>query len=110
MMKKMASGTPTTRTSKRCLTREDLAKDPFNDRKSCKETVINSTGSKMEVQEVCTEDGRTITANVRIEAPDSENVKGWMQSTVTGEGRTMSVNGTFTSKWIGAVCNEKDEH
>jgi len=109
MMKKMASGKPTTRTSKSCLTREKLEKDPFNDRKSCKETVINSTGSKMEIQEICTEEQSTITANVRIEASDSENVKGWMQSTVTGEGRTMNVNATFTSKWIGAACKEKDE-
>lgn len=110
MMKKMASGTPNTRTSKSCLTREDLEKDPFNDMKSCKETVVTSTGSKMEVKEICTDERGTVNANVRIEATDSENVKGWVQSTVNGEGKTMNVNGTFTSKWIGAVCTEKDKH
>jgi Protein of unknown function (DUF3617) len=108
MMKKMATGTPTTRTSKTCLTKEQLAKNPFNDRKSCTETVLASTGSKMEIEEVCMEENAKTNAKVRIEASDSENVKGWVQSTVTGSGRTMNVNGTFTSKWIGAVC--KDEH
>jgi Protein of unknown function (DUF3617) len=107
-MGKIASGTPTTRISKTCVTQERLEKDPFNDRKSCTETVITSTGSKMEVKEVCTDERRTINANVRIEASDSENVKGWVQSSATGGGNTMNVNGTFTSKWVGAAC--KEEH
>ena len=109
-MSKMASGTPVTRTSKSCLTKERLGKDPFNDRKECKETVLTSTGSKMEIHEVCTDEQSTFDSKVRIEASDSENVKGWVQSTVTGSGKTMNVNGTFTSKWIGAVCTEKDDH
>ncbi len=109
-MGKMATGRPETRTRRTCLTRKDLEKDPFNDRKSCKETVLTSTGSKMEIKEVCTEESSTINANVRIEASDSENVKGWVQAKVTGGGNTMNVNQTFTSKWIGAACTEKDEH
>ncbi len=108
-MGKMASGTPVTRTHRDCLTKERLQKDPFNDRKSCKETVLTSTGSKMEIHEVCTEEEGTFDSKVRIEASDSENVKGWVQATVTGGGRTMNVNGTFTSKWLGAACSDKDE-
>lgn len=106
-MSKMASGTPKTRTSKSCLTRERLEKDPFNDRKSCTVTVLSSTGSKMEIEEVCQEEDAKSDSKVRIEATDSENVKGWMQSTVTGSGKTMNLNGTFTSKWIGTACKEK---
>lgn len=106
-MGKMASGTPRTRTSKNCLTKEKLEKDPFNERKSCKETVLTSTSSKMEIQEDCTEENANIVSKVRIEAADSENVKGWVEATVTGSGKTMHVNGTFTSKWVGAVCQEK---
>jgi Protein of unknown function (DUF3617) len=107
-MGNMASGTPRTRTSKTCLTKERLEKDPFNDRQSCTGTVLTSTGNKMEIQKVCTEENAKVDSKVRIEATDSENVKGWVQSTVTGSGKTMNINGTFTSKWIGAVC--KDEH
>lgn len=106
-MSKMASGAPRTHTSKTCLTKERLEKDPFNNRKSCTETVLTSTGSKMEVHEVCAEEDAQFDSRVRIEATDSENVKGWVQSTVTGSGKTMNVNGTFTSKWIGAACKEK---
>lgn len=107
-MGKMASGTPRTRTSKSCLTKEKLEKDPFNDRKSCTETVLNSTSSKMEIQEVCTEEDAKTDSRIRIEATDSENVKGWVQTIVTGSGKTMNINGTFTSKWLGAAC--KEEH
>jgi Protein of unknown function (DUF3617) len=106
-MSKMASGTPRTRTSKTCLTKERLEKDPFNDRKSCTDTVLTSTSSKMEIEEVCEEENAKFDSKVRIEATDSENVKGWVQSTVTGSGKTMNVNGTFTSKWLGAACKEK---
>jgi len=65
-MKNMASGTPRTRTSQTCLTKEQLQKDPFNDRKSCTETVLTSTGSGMEVQEECTEREMKTNAMVRI--------------------------------------------
>jgi len=109
-MGNMASGKPTTRTSKSCLTKERLMKDPFNDRKECKETVLTSTGSKMEIEEVCTEENSKFDSKVRFEALDSEHVKGTMESTATGSGKTMNINGTITSKWIGAVCTEKDDH
>jgi Protein of unknown function (DUF3617) len=107
-MSRMASGTPRTRTYKTCATKEDMEKDPFNDKdKSCVETVLTSTGSRMEIHEVCTMEDAKVDAKVRIEAVDSENVKGWAQSTVTGGGRTMNANSTFTSKWLGAVCTDQ---
>ena len=108
-MNRMASEAPKTRTSKSCLTKEKLEKDPFNDKeKSCTETVLNSTGSKMEVHEVCTEENMKSDITVHIEALDSENVKGTVQSNTSGGGNTMNINGTFTSKWIGAVCKDGD--
>jgi len=106
-MGKMASGTPRTRTSKSCLTKEKLEKDPFSDRQSCTEKVLTSTSSKMEIEEVCNEENAQSDSKVRLEAIDSENVKGSVQTVVTGRGKTMNVNGTFTSKWAGAACKEK---
>ena len=106
-MSRMASGTPRTHTSKTCLTKERLEKDPFNDRQSCTEKVLTSTSSKMEIEEICNEENAQSDSKVRIEATDSENVKGSMQTVVTGSGKTMNVNGTFTSKWVGAACKEK---
>lgn len=106
-MSKMASGTPRTRSSKSCLTKEKLEKDPFNDRQSCAEKVLTSTSSKMEIEEICSEENAKSDSKVRIEATDTENVKGWVQTVVTGSGKTMNVNGAFTSKWVGAACQEK---
>lgn len=108
-MGKMASGTPVTWIRRSCLTRKDLERDPFNDRNSCKETVFTSMGSKMEIKEMCMEEDRTINANVRIEATDSENVKGCVQAKVIGGGNTMNVNRTFTSKWSGLVCTDMEK-
>jgi Protein of unknown function (DUF3617) len=112
-MGKRASGKPTTRTSKSCLTKERLEKNPFNDRKECTGTVLTSTASKMEIEEVCTEEDSKIDSKVHFEAIDSEHVKGTVQSTVIGAGsggKPMNISGTITSKWIGAVCTEKDDH
>ncbi len=106
-MSKMASGAPRTHTSKTCLTKERLEKDPFSDRQSCTEKVLTSTSSKMEIEEVCNEENAQSDSKIRLEAIDSENVKGSMQTVVTGSGKTMNVNGTFTSKWVGAACKEK---
>jgi Protein of unknown function (DUF3617) len=110
-MNNMAAQAPKTRTSKSCLTKEKLEKDPFNrEDKSCTETVLNSTGSKMEIREVCTHEDTKTDVTVHIEAADSENVKGTVQSNASSGGNTMSVNGTFTSKWLGAACTDADEH
>jgi Protein of unknown function (DUF3617) len=110
-MNNMAEQTPKTRTARSCLTKEKLEKDPFNrDDKECTETVLTSTGSKVEVQEVCTHENAKTDVRVHIEALDSENVKGTVESNASGGGKTMSINGTFTSKWLGAVCTDKDEH
>jgi hypothetical protein len=42
--------------------------------------------------------------DVKIHALDSENVKGSMKGTATGNGQTMSVNGSYTGKWLGSNC------
>jgi Protein of unknown function (DUF3617) len=108
-MNKMASQGPRTRTVKTCATKEKLQRDPFNrEDKSCTETVLNSTGSKMEVHEVCSEENMKADITVHIEAVNSEYVKGTVQTNATGGGNTMNINGTFTSKWIGAVCKDTD--
>ena len=108
-MNKMATQGPRTRTSKSCLTKEKLEKDPFNDKdKSCTETVLASTGSRMEIHEVCAEENTKADITVHIEALNSENVKGTVHSNTTGGGNTMKINGTFTSKWLGAVCKDTD--
>jgi hypothetical protein len=45
---------------------------------------------------------------VRIEAVDSENVKGSTRMSITNGTHTMTVNATFNGKWISAACESKD--
>jgi hypothetical protein len=111
MMNKMASQPPKPHIAKSCLTKEKLEGDPFSDKKkSCAETVLTSTGSKMEIREVCTGENTkndvTHDMTVHIEAADSEHVKGTVKSNISGGGNTMNVLGTFTSRWIGADCGD----
>lgn len=106
-MGKMASQAPEGRTNKSCLTKEKLEKDPFKqDNKSCTQTVLASTGSKMQIHEVCGNEYGKMDMIVDIEATDSEHVKGTVKSNTSGGGNSMNVNGTFNSKWLGAACGD----
>ena len=107
-MKKRASGPPKTRTYNSCVTKEKLNKDPFSDEKrSCTGTVLKSTGSMIEIREVCEVDGVKSDITMQIEALNSENTKGSGHVTAAGGARSMNVSTNFTGKWIGAVCTDK---
>jgi hypothetical protein len=74
-----------------------VERDPFNrEGKSCTETVLASTGSKMEVRELCVQENSTHDVTVHIETADSEHVEGTVKSNMSGGGHTMNMNGTFT--------------
>jgi Protein of unknown function (DUF3617) len=97
---------PNTSTYKSCVKKEDLNKYPFTDPKAkCTWTVLSSTGSKMDASGTCMPEGQgKIDFNMRLEALDSENVKGTGQLTANGPGGTMNGNYSATAKWIGATC------
>jgi hypothetical protein len=106
-MGKTGSGTPMTRTNKSCLTKEQLEKNPFSqDQKNCKDTIISSTGSKMDIHAVCNENDMKMDLTIHIERSDSEHVTGKVESDTTGSGHDMTMNGTFKSKWLGAACGD----
>ena len=108
MMKSRLGGAPQTHTYKSCITKEDLNKYPFSDpRHNCTYNVLTSTGSKMDVSGSCTEaDGMKTDFKMRLDALDSENVKGTGQVAINGGGHTM--NGTYsgTGKWLSSTCPE----
>jgi hypothetical protein len=93
-----------------CLTKEKLDK-AFNlgdeNTKACTRTLVTSSGSKQEIRLDCDHQGMKSSGTVKIEAVNPENIKGSMQIRVTNHDRTMNMNYTFTSKWIGAACSEK---
>jgi hypothetical protein len=107
-MKHEANGTPRTRTTKSCLTQKKLNEDPFSDRKradmKCKETVINSTSSDLDIREQCEEESSNSDIHMKIHAIDSEHVVGNSEVTATMGGRTMHSTMKLDFKWVGATC------
>ncbi len=108
VMKARGSGTPKTRTYTSCVTKEQLDSDPFSDNtKNCTRTVLRSTGSAMEIREVCQEADIKSDLTIQIQALDSENVKGSGHVTDAGGNRAMNIATDFTAKWLGAACTGK---
>jgi len=111
MMEQRMKGnqTPRTTTSKSCITKEQIEKgfDVGEDDKACTRTVISSTSTKQEIKIECNRDNNKSTGTIRIEASSPESVKGSMQMSMTSGGRSMNMNSTFTSKYLGPTC-EKD--
>jgi Protein of unknown function (DUF3617) len=106
-MKKQASGVPRTRTYKSCLTEKNLTEDPFadkNDKFKCQETVIQSTGTELEVREACTDSRSKSDVHLVLHASSSEHVTGSGNVVVTMGGHTMHSVKKMDSKWVGASC------
>ena len=98
---------PRTNVYRSCLKKEDLNKYPFADpEKRCTYTVVSSTGSTMEARGTCApgSEGAKIDFKLRLDALDSENVKGTGQITMSAPGGSMNGNYAATAKWLGATC------
>jgi Protein of unknown function (DUF3617) len=95
---------------KSCVMAKDLDSNPWEDGTDdkCTWTVLNSTGTDMEVKGTSCEAGKEygMTAEIhgKIHIQDSENGTGTMEITMTGNGQTMHGHATYTGKWIGATC------
>ncbi len=102
-------GQPKTHTTKSCMTKEKMEKAMFGEeRQNCKRTVITSTSSKTEVRLDCDQQGIKTSGTVRVDAINSENVKGSVKAESTGGGNTMNVNSNFTSKWLSSDCGKTE--
>ena len=103
----MASGQPTTNTSKNCVKKEDLAKlNPGGDDKTCKVTVVNSSRSKLDLKMDCDSNGTKSTSTGSVEAPSSESLKFNFQMASTMNGTPMSMSILGTGKWLSSTCTE----
>ena len=107
-MKQSGMGGPTADVHKECVTKEKLDKQSaFSDnRKECTRTVLNSTGSKLEIKVHCEEKQSSTEATLLLEAVSTDNVKGSMQSVTNTTGRTMNMNFTFSSRYLGPACGD----
>jgi hypothetical protein len=95
-----------------CLTKADL-NQPFtpDDTKQCTHRVISSTGSKMEIEALCTLDGGVkTTVSARHEALSPERVTSIVttrtESKAPGDGRPMTMTSRMNARWLGADCGE----
>jgi len=102
-------GTPRTINYKTCVTKDDLDKGAFTgpDEK-CSWTIVNSSPTDMEVRGTACEAGKNegmkTDVTMKIHAIDSENVKGAVQGSATGNGNTVRIDNTYTGKWLSATC------
>jgi hypothetical protein len=104
----MMKGTPSTDVRKECITKEKLEKHSAfsNNRGDCTRTVVNSTGSKLEVKFHCEEKQTTTDGTFGLEALSSDGVKGTMHSVINSSGRTMNMDFTISSKYLGPACGD----
>ncbi len=104
-MEGMPPGDP----QKLCVTAAKLATGAFDEPPGadCKRTVTGSTATTMDVTETCAnkkDPGMTGTGMLHIQVVSPESVKGTLVTKMAMEGRSMTLNGTFTSKFVSADC------
>jgi Protein of unknown function (DUF3617) len=107
-MMKNKGTSPTTTTTKSCITKEKLEKDlAFRDERSqCTHTVLSSSGRGFEVKLHCTEKDSTSDGTFKLEVINPESAKGALHMVVSGNGQNMKVDSTFTSRYLGPSCGD----
>lgn len=96
-----------TSTSKACVTRENLDKMDYGQgRPGCTYTIQTSTSTEAKGKYSCEDQGGTVTGTVDVQALDQEHMKGSTHGTLNGSGHSMTIDSTFTSKWVGASCGD----
>ncbi len=100
-----AAGSHTT-TTKSCVTKEKLEKSfAFGEeRNQCSPNVVSSSSSKVKLKIHCVNDEMTTDGDIQFEAINSENVKGSVHMVTSGNGHTMTNNGTITARYLGPSC------
>jgi Protein of unknown function (DUF3617) len=111
-MKQSGMGGPTADVHRECVTKEKLEKQLAFDEnrkdkdkdKDCTRTVVNSTGSKLEIKFHCEQSSTDGT--LQLEAESSDSVKGSMHSVTNSHGRSMNMDFTFSSRYLGPACGD----
>ena len=109
-MKQSGMGGPKTDVRKDCITKEKLDKQMAFDqnRKECTRTIVSSTGSKLEMRIHCEgKDQQMFTDGAFVvEVVSSDRAKGSMHAVSSGNGRTMNMDFTFSSRYLGPACGD----
>ncbi len=110
-MKQASKPKTTTRVNQNCLTQDELNKGtPFkSDDRQCTQKVLNSTSTELKVEQDCVEDSMSTKTVMRLEAVNSEQVKGTGTVTAVSEGHKFSSDINFSSQWISSACGAKNK-
>jgi hypothetical protein len=105
-MKAHASESPRTKTVRSCLTKERLEKDLAfaDDDPACKHTIVSSTSSHLEVHLECDREGMKSDGTFKLDAVSRESVKGSVHTVTSGGDNSMTIDSTFTAKYLGSDC------
>lgn len=114
MKQKGVSMSGNTTVVKSCVTREKIEKGmafATENRNNCTRTIVNSSSSHFEVKYRCDEtakDGKktTIDGTTTVDVLDGDNTKGVSHIVSNSDGRTMNMDMTFTSKYLGSACGD----
>ena len=103
-----AMGNGRTHSYQSCVKPEDLSSNPWanGSHESCMWTVLNSTGTDMEVRGTSCDMGRGVAAELhgKIHVLDSENGTAAFDLLVNANGQTMNGHASYVGKWIGSSC------
>jgi len=104
--------TTRTLTSKECLTQQALERAPFagfeGEAQTCVDSVFEHTASRWRGKSVCTLGARQREVEIDVSALSPERVEGTVGSRLSGGGRVMTSQGTFTGRWLAADCGRRD--
>ncbi len=110
MMSKSGMGGPTTDVTKDCVTKEKLDKltvfSSHDDNKECTRNVLSSSGARIEVKIHCQGSDHLTDGTFVMEVVNSDSVKGSMHTVTNSKGRTMNMDFTYSSKYLGAACGD----
>jgi uncharacterized protein DUF3617 len=100
-------GTATTTTKQSCFTQEDVGKGFGwnNPATGCKQTIVSSTGSKLEAKWEC-EGAQKGSGTMKIEAPDSSHVNSVIDISMGANGHVMNMHVTTSAKWLANSCGD----
>jgi Protein of unknown function (DUF3617) len=99
---------------KSCVTKEKIEKGmAFSDekRENCTHTIVNSTPTHAEIKLHCemnkdSANKATVDSTTVIDVVGPDSTKGTTHAVTTSNGRNMTSDMTFTSKYLGADCGD----
>ena len=93
---------------KQCITPESLQRglkvDDKNNDPTCKQTVVSSTGSVMDMRMECASSNRTSSGTFHFEAASREAVAGTINMTIGDGAHNMTIKRVIQGKWLSADC------